>query len=99
MSLKKTYPINESFLRAAIRELAALQNWAETSRHEGEGTIIYRGELYGLRHEYRFTLTKTDPGALKTSVRIETDGPGAKDEIEKQFLLLEKIMASEEVIN
>ena len=83
-------------MRAGIQESAALQNWTESPRHGGKGAIIYRGKLYGLRHEYRFTLTETGSG---TSLHIETDEPNAKDEIQRQFLLLEKIVASEEVNN
>ena len=94
MSGEKTYSLGADFLRAGIEESAALQNLTESSRRGSGGAIVYTGVLYGLRHEYRFTLTETDSG---TGVRIETNGPGAEEEIQRQFLLLEKIMAGKGV--
>ena len=89
---EKVFPQNANFLLACLRESAAVQNWIEQIRRGDAGAIVYVGVMYGVRHEYRFTFTETSAG---TSILIETDEPGAREEILRQFLLLEKIIAED----
>lgn len=88
---ERTYPVDKALVLNIIWDMAELQHGRRTLEDAHNGRVGYKISMYGIEHEFRFTVT--EKGRYCT-VRIETKGgPGdPAKRAARQFHLLESMM-------
>ena len=93
MYCERKYRADKSLLLNTIWDMAELQHGQRTLDDMPAGKVGFVTTMYGMAHEYRFTVTECEEGCL---VRIDVPGDGKL--VPNAFALLESLlgMASEE---
>jgi hypothetical protein len=88
--IEKSYPLVPAILWNAVADITEMRK-GKSKRIDDESMMLDT-EMYGIKTEYRFKLTR---GPTETTVTIETEGDSENDErrVQLMFTTLDNMLA------